>query len=283
MGDRKPPADRRQAIISAGSEIVGPATAAGAGMLLGGPAGAVAGVAAAGPATRALRSVLGELAGRVLGRREEMRAGAVLLAAQEEIEAQLAAGRALRGDGFLRQDTTGPASEVAEAAVLAAQRDPQAAKAPLLGKMLGRIQFEPEIDSDFAQHLVKQAEEITYRQLCCLALFNLNTRDRYALPDTTQILSGLTGALDPRVGLLQEIVDLHRRTMLQQRAADHPGTDIILNTATLNPARQELVGVGGWLSVLMDLPTAIAASELESLATTLRTLASTSPGLPDSV
>jgi hypothetical protein len=133
--------DRRHVIVSAGSEIVGPASAAGAGLLLGGPPGALVAAAAAGPATRALRALLGELAGRVLGRREEVRAGAVLLAAQEEIEAQIANGHTLRDDGFLGQEATSAASEVAEAVVLAAQRDPQEAKAPLLGKMLGRIQL----------------------------------------------------------------------------------------------------------------------------------------------
>jgi hypothetical protein len=162
--------------------------------------------ATAGPATRALRALLGELAGRVLGRREEVRAGAVLLAAQQEIEAQIAAGQTLRGDGFLsRDEEASAASEVAEAVVLAAQRDPQEARAPLLGKMLGRIQFETQIDADYAHHLVKQVEALTYRQICCLGLFNLDIRDRYALPDTMTILSGLNGALDPRIGLLQEI------------------------------------------------------------------------------
>jgi hypothetical protein len=121
--------------------------------------------------------------------------------------------------------------------------------------------------------LARQVEELTYRQICCLALFNLEVRDRYSLPDTPKVLSRLTDALDQRIGLLQEIVDLHRRTMLQQHATDHAGTDIILNTATLSPARQELVGIGGWLSVLMDLPNTIDVQQLESIAATLRTLA----------
>ena len=107
-------------------------------------------------------------------------------------------------------------------------------------------------------------------------MFNLDIRDRYALPDTTKILSGLNGAMDPRIGLLQEIVDLHHRTMLQQRATEHPGTDILINTQALNPARQELVGIGGWLSVLMDLPNTIPSAELESLAATLRSLTTSS-------
>jgi len=272
MDGDAPQTDRRRAIISAGSEIVGPATAAGAGLLLGGPAGAIAGAATTGLATSALRSLLGELAARRLGPRESVRAGAVLLATQREIEVQLQQGNRLRDDGFLGDTATSGAAEVAEAAVLAAQRDPQTAKAPLLGKMLGRIQFEEQVSIDYAHYLVKQVEELTYRQICCLALFNLEIRDRYALPDTSEIMSGLSGPLDPRIGLLQEIVDLHRRTMLQQRSKEHPGTDIILNVATLNPSRQELVGIGGWLSVLMDLPSSINSAELEHITMTLQSL-----------
>jgi hypothetical protein len=272
MKDARPPSGRRGSIISAGSEIVGPATAASAGLLLGGPAGAVAGAAAVFPTTTAFRSLLGELARRTLGQREEMRAGAVLLAAQAEIQTQLETGRPLRGDGFSGSHNDRlDAAEIAEAAVLAAQRDPQQAKAPLLGKLLGRLQFEPRVDAAYAHQLIKETESLTYRQLCCLALFNLNVRDGYQLPDH-EVLSGVTDPLDPRIGLLQEIVDLHRRTMLQQRATDHPGTDIILNVSTLTPARQELTGIGGWLSNLMDLSATIPAKQLQALADTLRAL-----------
>jgi hypothetical protein len=262
------PESRAGSILSAGTEIAGPAAAAAGGLLLGGPAGAVVGAAAASPATRALRRVLGEVAGRLLGDREERRVGAVLLEAEAEISLQLAAGRPLRADGLFGDDATrSGAEEIAEAAVLAAQRDPQEVKAPLMGKLLGRLQFEPRVSIPYAHLLIREAETLTYRQLCCLVLFNLNVRDQFSLPDGT---GDLSDSLTPKIGLLQEILDLYRRTMLQQRAADHLGTDIVLYAPALRPARLELVGLGGWLTELMDLPSAIKREELEDIAALLR-------------
>ncbi len=260
---------KADSIISAGSDIAGLAAAAAAGLLVGGPVGAVVGAAAASPATAALRSVLGEMAGRLLGRREEGRVGAVLLEAEAEIRAQLSAGRVLRNDGLFGSDSgRSDAEEIAEAAVLAAQRDPQEAKAPLMGKLLGRLQFEPKVSAPYAHLLIRESEVLTYRQICCLALFNLNVRDSYSLPDSPVMDS--SDPLDPRIGLLQELLDLCRRTMLQQRASDHPGTDLVTYAPGLRPARLELVGLGGWLWELMDLSHTIAPAQLADIAALLR-------------
>jgi hypothetical protein len=261
--------DKRAAILAAGSDITGPAAAASAGLLLGGPAGAVVGAAAAAPATSALRRLLGELAGRVFGAREEARIGTVLLSAEAEVRAQLAAGRQLRDDGFFgavggRDD----AEEIAEAAVMSAQRSPQEVKAPLIGKMLGRLQFDARVSPAYGHLLIREVESLTYRQLCCLALFNFGIRDSHNLPEKP--LEGVTDPLDPRIGLLQEILDLSRRTMIQQRAEDHPGTDLLTYVPGISPPRLEVTGLGGWLTELMDLPTSIPPSELEGLAATLR-------------
>ena len=202
------PESRTEAILRAGTEIAGPAAAAAGGLLVGGPVGAVVGAAAASPATLALRGVLGELAGRVLGGREERRVGAVLLEAEAEIRFQLDAGRALRSDGLFGDGATrSGAEEIAEAAVLAAQRDPQEAKAPLIGKMLGRLQFETRVAIPYAHLLIREAGALTYRQLCCLVLFNLNIRDQFSLPDGS---GDLSDTLNPKIRLLQEILDLYQ-------------------------------------------------------------------------
>jgi hypothetical protein len=261
---------RADAIINAGCEVAGPTAAAAVGLLIGGDAGAVAGAAAASPATAALRQVLAEAANRLLGRREERRVGAVLLAAEAEIQSQLADGRQVRDDGlFGSGDARSDAEEIAEAAILAAQRDPQEAKAPLMGKMLGRLQFDDRVSVPYAHLLIRQAEALTYRQLCCLGLFGTpGACDTYSLPD--QVLSGQTDALDPRIGLLQEILDLYRRTMIQQRAEDHPGTDILTYAPSIRPARLEVTGLGAWLIELMDLRREIPPAELEEISALLR-------------
>ncbi len=112
--------------------------------------------------------------------------------------------------------------------------------------------------------LVKLVEQMTYRQLCLLALFNQNVRDQFHLQDG-EALKRAVDSLDPAIGLYQEIFQLHQNRMLQQRNPAS-NTDIILNLQTTNPAHQELTGIGGWLYELMDLHVAISASELRLLA-----------------
>ncbi len=60
------------------------------------------------------------------------------------------------------------------------------------------------------------------------------------------------------------------RVECSSSAGDDPTkTDIILTLAVVNPARQELIGIGGFLYELMELGTTIPESELQLLATSL--------------
>ncbi len=256
--------------VAAGSEIAGGVVGAGVGLLVGGPPGALAGAATGPVATRGLRNVLADLVERRLSTRERVRSGAVLAVAAVEIDRQLKAGRQLREDGFFQgaHGRRPKADELAEAVVLVAQRDPEEAKVQLLGTLLGRLAFEPRVGSDYAAYLVKAAESLTYRQFCLLALYNLNVRDRYGLRDGMP-LKREVNALDNAIGLYQEIRGLHDVTMLQQRSTEHSGTDIILTLDGLNPARQELVGVGGWFYELMDLSRTVPEEDLRRLASEL--------------
>lgn len=257
-------------IIDAGSEIAGGVAGASVGLLFGGPPGALAGAAMGPVATRGIRGVLADLVERRLSTREKVRSGAVLAVAAVEIDEQLKAGRQLRNDGFFQagHGHRAKAEELAEAVVLAAQRDPEEAKVKLLGKLLGRLAFEPRVGAEYATFLVKAAEALTYRQFCLLALYNLNVRDRYGLRDGMP-LKRQVDALDNVVGLYQEIRGLHDVVMLQQRSSEHSGTDIILTLDTLNPARQELVAVGAWFYELMDLGRTVPEEELRRLASEL--------------
>lgn len=151
---------------------------------------------------------------------------------------------------------------------MAAQRDPEESKAELLGKILARLAFDERVDRTFAHLLVKLAERLTYRQFCLLALYNLEVRDEYGIRDGVPLEQGAP-PLDLSLGLMEESRQLHVLSMLQQRSSGHTGTDIILTLTTINPARQELVGLGGWLYDLMDLGGTIPAETLRDLAAQL--------------
>lgn len=253
-------------LVEAGYEIAGGVAGAGVGLLFG-PPGALAGAVAGPLVNRALKKVLGDFAGRRLSRRETIRAGATAAYATVEISKLLEAGEKPRDDGFFDEspDERSAAEEIADAVLMAAQRDPQEKKTQLLGKMLARFAFDPRVDRTLAHLLVKLAERLTYRQLSLLALYNLNVRDRFDLRDGVPLRQGAP-SLTPAIGLLEEIRQLHALSMLQQRSAEHAGTDIILTITMINPARQELVGLGGWLHELMNLGASIPEEELRGLA-----------------
>lgn len=249
-------------LIEAGSEIAGSAAGAGLGLLIAGGPGAIAG-ATAGPAiTWGLRSATLELAHRFLGNRERARIGATAAFAAATINSRLAEGAVPREDWFEGEGACA-AEEVAEGVLLAAARSPEERKVELLGRMLGNLAFQPSLDRGYANLLVRVAGELSYRQICLLALFNLNSRTAYPLHASSLDIGD---GRENQIGVLQEILDLHRRTMLQQTATDHPGHDIMLNIFHIDPSRtQTVTGPGGWLSDLMELPGSIPDEELQAV------------------
>src|ERR1039458_9007779 len=85
-------------LIQAGADIAGGATGAAVGLLLAGPVGAVAGGMAGPTISHTLQRIGREISTRLLGKREEKRIGAALVFAARKIEANLAAGQAVRTD-----------------------------------------------------------------------------------------------------------------------------------------------------------------------------------------
>jgi hypothetical protein len=253
-------------LVGAGSEIAGSVAGAGVGLIFG-PPGAMTGAVVGPLVTRALKKVLGDLAGRRLSRRETARAGATAAYAAIEVAKLVQAGRTPRDDGFFDDspDERSAAEEIADAVLMAAQRDAEEKKTQLLGTMLAHLAFDVRVDRTLAHLLVRLAETLTYRQLCLLALYNLDTRDRFDILDGVPLRQGAP-PLDPALGLLEEIRQLHGLSMLQQRSLEHAGTDIILGLTTINPGRQELVGLGGWLYELMALRENIPEETMRGLA-----------------
>ena len=130
-------------LIETGSNMAGSVAGASIGFFTGGPAGAIAG-AAAGPAmSEIFRRVGAEIKSRLLGKREEVRAGAAVAHAAATIRRRLESGEQLRCDGFFDEQTgnRAPAEEVVEKTILSAQRDPEEKKTQFYGIMLGNLAF----------------------------------------------------------------------------------------------------------------------------------------------
>src|SRR4051794_11116728 len=94
------PQNRMKKILEAGAEIAGTTAGAGAGLVLAGPEGALAGAGLG----AFLSAGLKEFAGRMLSRREEARVGAACSFAAIAIQERLGSGDELRSDGFFASD-----------------------------------------------------------------------------------------------------------------------------------------------------------------------------------
>jgi hypothetical protein len=113
-----------------------------------------------------------EIRHRILGPREEKRVGATLAFAADRIRERLEAGDEVRTDGFFDAGDGGRSSgdEVAEGVLIIAQREAQERKLKFLGNLLANVAFDPTIDRDHANVLMRLAEDLSYRQFLVLAV-----------------------------------------------------------------------------------------------------------------
>ncbi len=183
----------------------------------------------------------------MLGKREEVRVGAVLAFAGEKIREKMENGEQVRQDGFFEEqpDDRSDAEEIFEGVLLAAQREHQEKKLRFYGNLVANIAFDPTISRERANLLLKMGEELTYRQMCLLAIF--------AIPDKTGV--GLkqgdcrgSNRIEPEVGaVLQEAYDLYTRNLV------NAGGDALLGLTDIDPANMQVQGSGVYLYNLMEL------------------------------
>lgn len=161
-------------LIGAGADMLGAAAGTAAGLIIGGPAGAVAGSAGGVAIGHTFRFMAAEVKRRLLGQREEARVGATYGFALAKIEANFAAGRALRSDDFFRDctDARSAAAEVLEAVLLAGQREPEERKLRYYGNLYGNIPFDPEVSRQQANLLIRLGSQLSYTQLCLLQILS---------------------------------------------------------------------------------------------------------------
>jgi hypothetical protein len=171
MPERPEPDNALRQVLSKGAELGGTTSGAIIGALVGGPPGAAVG-AGAGWLIEALGKAGAEVAQRWLSPRSEIRVGAVLLLAAEEVSARLMAGEIPRDD--LRDEGRrgpSPASELVEATLISASQTHEERKIPYLAHLLAAIPFEPDLTPAEANQLIGLAHSLSYRQLVALAKY----------------------------------------------------------------------------------------------------------------
>lgn len=192
----------------------GEATASALGAVLGsvaGPEGSVAGAALAPVAARPLRWALDEFHARVLAPRERGRVEKAAWIIIEEMRAREAGDRP-RDDGFFDdyEDRLSDAAELLEGTLLHAARQYEERKVRHIALLWPNIERDTTISAAHANHLLKVADRVTYRQLAILAFFAEAQRPRskweLAVIDLIGARSA-TGALPSR-SLLAEMDEL---------------------------------------------------------------------------
>lgn len=234
-----------------------------------GSPGALAGAAVGPGIAYGLRAAATELLSRRLTRREHSRVEQVVVVAAETIRRNLDRGEQPRSDWSVPAGGTisDAAEEIAEGVLLAAQREYEERKLSLIGRMLGNMQFHPQLDRGYCNHLLRAAQELSYRQLCLLVLFIPSVRDRYGFVGSPDVGDGM----GPVRAVLHEIFELSERSMLQQAHTSGTGTEMVLNATHVVPARTMTVtGPGGWLVILTEAQELIPQADIDDVASILQ-------------
>lgn len=191
-----------------------------------------------------------EIKKRTLAPMEEERVGTVYAKAKELIKEKIARGKTPRNDNFFVKDSNSrPASEeLLEGTLLAAQREHEEKKTVYLARLYANILFHPEISRPTANHLIKLAEQLTYRQIAILnniaAMQFARTLSPPINPLKKSAYESVSGT--ENVAIAAEIFDLYRMSILGS-------SQVILDAGGINPNTLTVGGYGAHLYNLMDL------------------------------
>ena len=249
--------------MSTGAESIGSVAGAGLGLVVAGPPGALLGALLAPISTALIKSGIEALRSRI-SRREEVRTGTILYVATATIKAKLDAGKSIRSDGFFEtkiNDRTS-AEEVIEAAILASQKSFEERKIPFIGRLVASIALDEAISPPEANHLIRLAERLSYRQLCLISVFALNEIS----PDLVKLRTETfpDGTYSPSfLSIIIELWDLYRETLII-------GEGVQVSWLHIKLSQLRLVGLGATLYNSMELRN-IPSADIDIILNTLKT------------
>lgn len=233
-----------QKLIQVGSELTGGSIGAAIGFLLSGPGGSVAGSVIGTSIGHALKNIGEEVSRRFMSPRETIRIGAVIIFASNNIERNIQDGHEIRKDEFFSRQLNerSSAEEIVEGVLIAAQREYEERKLLYYGNLLANIAFSPGISRAHANLLIKFSQNLSYRQLCLLALFG--EVDKFSIRQANYRSEPIMSV--SRVALLQEVFELDTMGLISSGSVVFGHTDII-------PGRMHLEGQGEMLYKLMQV------------------------------
>ncbi len=242
---------RVRGLVAAGSEATGAAAGGVLGFLLGGPVGAAAG----GAAGVVISKSLSEFANRALSHREAVRVGAVTQYAFEGIKRRLDEGRAPRDDSFFASDTTGRSSaeELLEGVLQKGRNEHEEKKLRLLGHFWAELAFAPWVSVGEANHLLRVAESLSYRQICLLALIARKGLLANLKLEAAQLHKTRPSLSYDAISLLQEAFEMYNRGLMLQRTDNPQSNEALLGWADVVPDKLSLAPAGERLAMLLGV------------------------------
>jgi hypothetical protein len=255
-------------LISAGSEILG-STAGAAITLLLGPGASIAGAALSPLITRVLKRTCVEFYDRQIGQRQKIRAGATAGFAIVKIKERLDSGFRIRDDGFFNEDTgRSSAEEIFEGVVIKSHNEHEEKKAKYYANIFAMAAFDSRFTTDSLNHYLSLAEELTYRQLCLLQLFN--HPHQFDLLNAEYDSDYLKDASFEKLAVLHEMYGLYQLRLLKCQAPGNGHPDDYMSFDQIHPSWMSLNDLGKNLNHLMQLQT-IPHEDLATVAMYFKT------------
>lgn len=160
------------------------------------------------------RTVLEDIASRHLSSREQFRIGSTAKYCIEKIRDKMQKGDALRDDDFFfanNENYRSSAEEVFEGVLIKCKNDHEEKKAKFISNIFVSISFSSDYNAVEANHLLKIAERLTYRQMCLIKLF----REHFKTPYDIRF-NGKEYFNSKEILLLQEIQELSQMNILNK-------------------------------------------------------------------
>ncbi|MFT5749929.1 MAG: hypothetical protein ACI93S_001202 [Ancylomarina sp.] len=207
--------NKLKTIIEKSSEIGGGLTGAVIGLVVAGPAGVLGGALVGPICTSLFKKVGTEISERFLGKREEIRVGATLSLAYNNIQKKIDEGQVLRNDDFYNSNSgeRSGAETILEGTLLKARNEYEEKKIKYYANFLANVNIDSSISFEKGNTILRIIEQLSYRQFVMLAYFKGI--------DELDIDGWMVGFSEKEeLGIHQdfysELIDLYNQQLLQQ-------------------------------------------------------------------
>lgn len=195
--------------------------------------------------------VFAEIATRSLSSREKVRVGAAASFALVKIQQRIDSGESPRDDTFFssKGNSRSAAEEILEGVLLKSKNEHEEKKVRIFGNIFANIAFTPGLRVGEANHILQIAENLTYRQMCLLALFHREDEIR-----DLQLAEALPSSQSfETISVLQEIYQLYNFGLLASPIPDSSDYLSLMSWEDVIPNLIELTSLAKRYYAVMSL------------------------------